>query len=766
MSRTWPAYLELYESGELARRVEEAVASLASCRVCPRDCKVDRLANETRVCHTGRLARVSSAFPHFGEEDCLRGTQGSGTIFFAYCNLKCVFCFHPDTFVATAKGLTPIADLFKACSKREARGGGLVATAPTGTRVFTRSGAADVARVFEHAFQGELVSLKPLSCPALLLTPNHEVFAAHRSDLSSLAKLRADEVTKDHYLVVPKRSVANEEVTLDTAEVLAREPSSLQRRQRRRVAIERIVSVLRSGRRSAEIGRELGYHPAYVRTLRTKLRRGTLDVPDQVEAAILQEGGRVRYRGEVRPGIPATLGLTPDLAWLLGMYCAEGHVTRIQNRPNSYRLVFSHGLHERKLAERTARLLKEIFGHEPTFCERRTTVSVELGKSSVAVFFKALCGSGAKVKRVPAELLRAAEPTLRAFLDGYLAGDGHDTQTHRVATTVSRTLANGIFELGLHLNVLPSLHESRPPPRTTIEGRDVCQSTLYFMKLKMDRLAGVPDPRERTKWKERDGHFLVPVHRIKRVPYEGPVYNLEVADADHAYLAPFLAVSNCQNHDTSQAGEGREVTAEELAATMLSLQAQGCHNINLVTPEHVVPQVLEGLLVAAGQGLRLPLVYNTSGYDSLESLRWLDGVVDIYMPDFKLWSANLCARYLKAKDYRAVTCDVLREMHRQVGALELDDAGLARCGVLVRHLVMPGLLAESEQIFRFLCEEVSPETYVNVMGQYRPEYKAGDYPEINRRPTDEEMRAARRLFRESGLTRCDRRHPGGMFRLG
>ena len=219
----------------------------------------------------------------------------------------------------------------------------------------------------------------------------------------------------------------------------------------------------------------------------------------------------------------------------------------------------------------------------------------------------------------------------------------------------------------------------------------------------------------------------------------------------------------CQNHDASQAGHGDEKRPEELASIMLELQEQGCHNINFVTPEHVVPQVLEALPHAIDRGLRLPIVYNTSSYDSMESLRWMDGIVDIYMPDFKVWTKQSGIRYLKAKDYRDVTCRILREMHRQVGPLALDSQGLARRGVLVRHLVMPGLLEESREIFRFLHDEVSPETYVNVMGQYRPEYQAQKYDEINRKPTAEEMTEARALFRASGLTRLDERSAKRLF---
>lgn len=211
----------------------------------------------------------------------------------------------------------------------------------------------------------------------------------------------------------------------------------------------------------------------------------------------------------------------------------------------------------------------------------------------------------------------------------------------------------------------------------------------------------------------------------------------------------------CQNYDISHLGEGREVTAEELAAMMLHLQALGCHNINLVTPEHVVPQVLEGLLLAVEGGLRLPIVYNTSAYDSLHSLRLLDGVVDIYMPDFKLWHRERARRYLKAPDYPHTARLALREMHRQVGPLRLDEHGLAKRGLLVRHLVMPGLLDETEAILRFLAQEISPHTFVNLMAQYYPAGQVGPhrYPELNRRLQPEEYRQALRLARAYGLWR-------------
>ncbi len=215
----------------------------------------------------------------------------------------------------------------------------------------------------------------------------------------------------------------------------------------------------------------------------------------------------------------------------------------------------------------------------------------------------------------------------------------------------------------------------------------------------------------------------------------------------------------CQNSDISQKGEGHVVSPERLAGMMLELQARGCHNINFVTPEHLVPQILEALPLAMRGGLRLPIVYNTSAYDSLESLRWMDGIVDIYMPDFKVWDGAVAKRYLKAPDYPEAARRAIREMHDQVGPLVTDECGLAKRGLLVRHLVMPGMLEETRQIMHWLARELSPETYVNVMAQYYPAgaVSAEKYPEINRKLFGEEYAEAVRIAGEAGLWRLDER---------
>jgi putative pyruvate formate lyase activating enzyme len=757
-----PSCLALHRSGELEERARRALRLLGgpTCEVCPRLCSVDRLADERGLCRIGRRAVVASHFPHFGEENCLRGWRGSGTIFFAGCNLRCVFCLPPGTLIATEDGPRPIDDLFEEGSSEVRIGEGLVRR-PGDVRVYTLSGSsAPVSKVFRHRYRGELVRLKPLNAPELRLTPNHRVFAAHRSDPGRLEKVAAGNLTSEHYLAVPKRVADFIPADIDVAALLSRHESGPVRTRGTRVDGRRLASALNAGGSSRQIAEELGYHPTYVRRLRAKLARGELVATGARSRTVELETKHARFAGEHRPGIPATVPLEADLAWLLGLYSAEGHVRSDAARPNSHRLVFSIGPHEGEIVRRVSELLRRLFGVAPQVVERRTTTTVDVGKSSLAVLFKILCGTGAGSKRVPAAIFRAPEQTVRSFLDGYLAGDGARTKTHLVANTVSPGLAHGLYELGLRLGVLPSIHRWVPPAEKVIEGRTVRQSPLWFVKFKRDRLNGAVGPRERTRWRDAGSHFLVPIHRIDREPYEGDVYNLEVDDPTHSYLTPAVAVANCQNFDVSWEVQGTEASAERLASMMLELQLLGCHNINWVTPEHVVPQILEALPIAVERGLRLPIVYNTSAYDSADSLELMDGVVDVYMPDLKLISSEHARRYLGKREYSDVMRRNVREMHRQVGGLVVDERGLARRGLICRHLVMPGLLDETEAVLRWVAEELGPGTYVNLMGQYYPAGKVGKngrYEEIDRRPDPEELRRAFEIADSLGLSRLDKR---------
>ncbi len=214
----------------------------------------------------------------------------------------------------------------------------------------------------------------------------------------------------------------------------------------------------------------------------------------------------------------------------------------------------------------------------------------------------------------------------------------------------------------------------------------------------------------------------------------------------------------CHNGEISQKGLGHEVEPKELAEMMCELQDQGCHNLNFVSPSHVVAPTLAALFIAAGQGLRLPLVFNAGGYGSMETLALLDGVVDIYMPDMKYGDSQRARRYSHVSDYWEKNKAAIRDMHRQVGDLVIDEQGLARRGLLVRHLVLPGGLVDTDKVMKFISEDISKNTYLNLMDQYHPCYQAFKNPPLDRPITREEYKETLKLAEKHGLRRLDRRY--------
>jgi putative pyruvate formate lyase activating enzyme len=209
----------------------------------------------------------------------------------------------------------------------------------------------------------------------------------------------------------------------------------------------------------------------------------------------------------------------------------------------------------------------------------------------------------------------------------------------------------------------------------------------------------------------------------------------------------------CQNFEISHQRIGRIVSTQELAQTMLSLQRAGCHNINLVTPTHVVPRIVEALILAVQKGLCIPIVYNCGGYESVKTLELLDGIIDIYMPDIKYSENDAARKYSGAKDYWDIVRPAVKEMHRQVGCLEMDREGIAVRGLLIRHLVLPNNIAGSRQVLDYIANDLSVDSYVNIMDQYRPAFHASNYHELSRRPTNDEYRGVVELARDFGLHR-------------
>jgi pyruvate formate lyase activating enzyme len=620
------------------------------CDVCPRACKLhegQRGLCFVRGAEQGRIKLFSygrsSGFciDPIEKKPLNHFLPGTSVLSFgtAGCNLACKFCFAPNTLIATTHGMRRIADLFESCEEKVSRDDGRIGL-PASLQVWTRAAKpARVDKVFAHPYSGELVSLKAACCPPVLLTPNHKVFAAHRSNLDDIQSITAGELSESHYLVIPKRR-AGSGVRIDVADALGSLECRTHSPRSGRVPLEHLTETLRATGTSAQLAEILGYHPAYVRTLRGRLARGVLRTERPRAVCLRVSDGRVRFLGERGPGVPEYLDLSADLAWLLGFYCAEGSIGEHPQRPNSYQLIFSCGHHEPHLVARAARLLKELFAVQTVIVNRRTTTTVEVRSTSLARLFEALCGRGAKNKRVPVELANAPAVVIRAFLDGYLAGDGYVAKTHIVGGTVSRDLAFGLYELGLHLDLLPTYFVHEPAPTKLIEGREVSQSTTFIVKFKRDRYEGRWQvASERSAWRDTGQVFLVPVRAAERVPYRGIVYNLEVDDPDHSYLAPFLAVSNCQNWDMSKSREmdtlADRATPEDLASAAERL---GCSSIAFTYNDPVVfmEYAIDSAQCCRERGIRSVAV--TAGYMCAEPRAEFYRYMDAANVDLKAFS--------------------------------------------------------------------------------------------------------------------------------
>lgn len=249
--------------------------------------------------------------------------------------------------------------------------------------------------------------------------------------------------------------------------------------------------------------------------------------------------------------------------------------------------------------------------------------------------------------------------------------------------------------------------------------------------------------------------------RLARVHSYSPHYGEEkVISGDRGSGTIFFSGCNlhcvyCQNSDISQENYGLEMHTEKLAEVMLNLQEMGCHNINLVTPTHVIPQIMEALIIASQNGLNVPLVYNSGGYDKSSTLKLLAGVIDIYMPDMKYSNADIAFTYSGINDYPAINQAAVKEMHHQVGDLSIDEKGYAQRGLLIRHLVLPGYLTSTKDILEFIYHHISKKTYVNIMAQYRPQYHASDFPKLSKPLRMEEYLSAIQTAHDIGLSRLD-----------
>jgi putative pyruvate formate lyase activating enzyme len=293
--------------------------------------------------------------------------------------------------------------------------------------------------------------------------------------------------------------------------------------------------------------------------------------------------------------------------------------------------------------------------------------------------------------------------------------------------------------------------------KKTARARNLLQScTLCPRKCGVDRLAGETGfcNTAKSSWVSSDSPHFGEEEPLVGTHGSGTIF------FTHCNLLCLF----CQNFDISHRGAGQEVSDDDLAGIMLALQNQGCHNINFVTPSHVVPQILAAVEVAVQHGLNVPLVFNTGGYDRVTTLKLLEGVFDIYMPDFKFWDSQVAENSCQAGDYPEVARRALFEMHRQVGDLQIDDAGIARRGLLIRHLVLPGGLAGTREIMRFIARKISTASYVNVMSQYRPWGRAAEVKGLESHLAPGDYKNAVRAATEEGIRRLDQPPSRLLFR--
>ncbi|HEV8440821.1 MAG TPA: radical SAM protein [Methylomirabilota bacterium] len=647
------------------------------------------------------------------------------------CDYHCAYCFTGDSPILTPAGFVRISAIFAQARPITADDQVRIAD---GVKVMAASGTPrPVLKAFRHRYQGPMTVVKPMYLPAIRCTPDHRWLASTDSGSGELTEVRAADLTPDYFLVVPKPPILSAgRITFDAADLLSHVTATFAiPRSLSPMEVQDIVRAGETEESSRSIGARLGKHPSYIRHVWSKVRRGRW-VYEKTMGVVVEDDS-IRFPNEHRPGIPRSLELDKTCARLLGLYCAEGSVIRSKRRPNSVRLVFCFGHAEHELRREVVDSLRRVFGVRPAEVHRPTTPAVEVGKSSLALLFESLCGTGAGNKRVPRELF-AADPSIQeAFLDACVGGDGHRyTATGKLSvTTVSRDLAYGIAALVLHSGRLPSIYVASKAPDGWIMGRAIRRQPEEFS------VVWYRDPRPSRKLREADHHFLVPITSVTIEPFDGDVFNLEVEE-EHSYVAGFCAVKNCQNALTSQAlrdpamgVEPQQVSPAQIVEAAVKHRARiltSTYNEPLITSEWAVE------VFRAGKARGLTCSYVSNGNATPEALDYLRPWVDLYKVDLKGFDDK---RYRKLGGVLGTVLESIRGLHAKGFWLEIVT------------LLIPGFNDSDDEIrdiARFLVS-VSPEIPWHVTAFHR-DYKM----------TDREDTPARTLLRAAEIGRGEGLH--------
>ncbi len=636
------------------------------------------------------------------------------------CNFRCMWCLPPNELVFTENGDYEIGELFESSGN-----------------VYTHNGRTrQIKTWFTHHYSGPLVKIKAAFVPEIRVTPNHNVMIWNNG---SIEKKIAMLVRKGDWLIVPKVNPRGKIKYIDVKQHLENWQSGehkLSRIKLNEEIVNQILEMKDNGMTSREIGLLFGMSASRVRNVISRVKKeGTGFLKPTRKVRVIEEDGKVRFSGG-RLGIPKRLRIK-EIARLLGLYCAEGSVSRFKERLNSYTLRFSFGHHETDLINEVAMTIERVFGIKPRVVKRRTSTAVEISNAPLSVLFASMCGHGSIDKRVPREIFNSDRETILSFVKGYLDGDGTFKKDYVDCITVSRRLAYGMYYLLLMLGVLPGFYVYHPPRFKSIEGRRVRMRTEYIIRFSslFDLESGEWKPGKK-KWhyKETENHFLVPVRKVSVEQYSGNVYNMEVEE-DHTYIAGAVAVSNCQNWEISQADPGSLPTVQMM-------------------PEDIVEDALTTSSSSIAYTYVEPTVFFELAYDT-SKLAVEKGLANVFVtngymsPDgWKTLAPYLHAANIDIKGNEEMYVKYMGGVHLEPVLESVKLAKKLGIWVEITNLIIPGYNDDMDtirQIIEFV-KGVDKDMPLHFTAFF-PAYKMLDVPPTPR----ETLVKARELALEEGL---------------
>jgi pyruvate formate lyase activating enzyme len=584
------------------------------------------------------------------------------------CNWLCRYCFSPETSVVTSEGIRTIEELYNAAEQS-----GEIGFPKNGISVISHTGRfRRISKVFKHPYSGDMLRIRPYYLPEIQCTPNHEILVYNETK-GELTKRRADEIKRNDLLAIPNLCDDQfQKSKIDTLQTLHESVPMLEGWDAR--------------------------SPSWM---------------------LEEEGGKVRFTLSKTEGIPRFIDVDEELAELFGIYCAEGASSRARDRPNSWVVTFSFGSHEHELIYRTRWLLEKKFGLEVSHVYQGPETRLVVNSSALGVLFASLAGPNKYRKKVPRFLLfQSSKGVLRAFLEGYIRGDGfatgHGDQSWRGTTSVSREMTLGAWYVESRLGLLPRFYTSKNDPFYVIEGRTVNRHNDYVTRI-MAKTGNSEAPA--TKVIQKEQFNLVPVRAIERGSFSGSVYNLEVEE-DHTYCASFVAVSNCQNYDISQRRkiEGVEAAPEDMVAQALAYECEGlAYTYN--QPTIFMEYARDVGRIARSKGLFNIFVSN--GYDTPETVAMMDDFLDCITVDFKgSGETNFVRSYIGIPNADPIFQSLLEIKRRGKVHVEITDLIIPRVGES---------LEAAEKLCRFVYDNLGPDTPVHFL-RFHPDYKMMDFP--------------------------------------